>query len=496
NPAVSLPRADHVRAALRKLDLLVISDNVRSTDTISVGPHVLLPAVAWGEKDGTVTNSERRISRQRAFTSPAGEARPDWWAVSEVAKRMGFGAAFVYAGPAVIFREHAALSAFENDGTRDFDLGGLAGLSDAEYDRLDPVQWPVRAGACGERKRMFADGRFFTLSGRARFIAIDEPCLAVPQDASLPFLLNTGRVRDQWHTMTRTGLSPKLSRHRSEPYVAVNPDDAARLGLAADGFARVTTSHGSAVLRVEITNSQPPGRIFAPIHWNDETASQARVGALVHPFTDPHSGQPDSKSGPAAVSPVSFAAHGFVLARRRLALPGDTVHAWSAIEGGFAARFATNESFADLFNAIAAVSPAVEQTDYSDPARGVFRRALISDGRLKAVLFFGREGEVPPWSALAETWRAELLGKSARRLLLSGRSGSADFDASPAICACFGVKTRAILAAIEDGACSTEAIGARLSAGTNCGSCLPELRRMIAAAAAPGQDRAYTDMQA
>ncbi|MCI0598294.1 MAG: molybdopterin-dependent oxidoreductase [Beijerinckiaceae bacterium] len=496
NPAVSLPRADHVRAALRKLDLLVISDNVRSTDTTSVGPHVLLPATAWGEKDGTVTNSERRVSRQRAFMSSAGEARPDWWAVSEVAKRMGFGTAFEYSGPAEIFREHAALSAFENNGTRDFDLGGLAMLSDAEYDRLDPVQWPVRAGSCSGRKRMFADGRFFTPSGRARFIAIDEPCLAEPQDASFPFLLNTGRVRDQWHTMTRTGLSPRLSTHIPDPFIAISPDDAARLGLAAGGFARVTTSHGSAALRVEVTDAQASGSIYAPIHWNDETASQARVGALVHSLTDPHSGQPDSKSIPAAVAPVSVAAHGFGRARRRMVLPGDTVYAWSAIEGGFAARYATNEPFAGLFKALAAGFLAVEQASYNDPARGVFRRALIVDGQLEAVLFFGQVGKMPSWSGLAETWRAERLDTSARRFLLAGKSGSVDFDESATICACFGVKSRAILSAIADGACSTEAIGVRLSAGTNCGSCLPELRRLIAATAASRQNRPYANMQA
>ena len=144
-------------AALRSLDLLVISDNVRSTDTIGAGPHVLLPAAAWGEKDGTVTNSERRISRQRAFVPPAGEAKPDWWAVSEVAKRMGFGAAFGYPGPAAIFREHASLSAFENNGTRDFDLGGLAELSDADYDQLTPLQWPAPRGA-PPRKRAYVRG--------------------------------------------------------------------------------------------------------------------------------------------------------------------------------------------------------------------------------------------------------------------------------------------------------------------------------------------------
>ena len=186
---------------------------------------------------------------------------------------MGFGAAFDYAGSAAIFRAHAALSAFENNGNRDFDLGGLAGLSDADYDALAPLQWPAPVGGAGGKKRMFADGRFL--------------------DADFPFLLNTGRVRDQWHTMTRTGLSPKLAGHLPDPFVEVNPDDASKLGLAGDGFARVSTAHGSAVLRVTITAAQVPGRIFVPIHWNDETAGRARVGALIHPFTDPHSGQPE-----------------------------------------------------------------------------------------------------------------------------------------------------------------------------------------------------------
>jgi assimilatory nitrate reductase catalytic subunit len=401
NPAVSLPRADKMRAALAKLDLLVISDNVLSTHTIGAGPHVLLPAAAWGEKDGTVTNSERRISRQRAFAPPAGEAKPDWWAMSEVAKQMGFGAAFDYAGPAAVFREHAALSAFENNGTRDFDLGGLARLSDTDYDALAPLQWPVPAGGAGRTKRMFADGRFFTPSGRARFIAIEEPVLAEAPDADFPFLLNTGRVRDQWHTMTRTGLSPRLASHMPDPFVEVNPDDARKLGLAGDGFAWIWTANGSAVLRVNITAAQVPGRIFAPIHWNDETAGRARVGALVHPFTDPYSGQPDSKAIPADLAPVCFAAHGFVLARRRVPLPGGTAYAWNAIEGGYAARFATNEPFAAVFEALARGSRYAERTSYNDPVTGIFRAALILRGRLDTVLFFGRGGEVPPWSGLA-----------------------------------------------------------------------------------------------
>src|ERR1700733_9586589 len=134
NPVVSLPDADAVRAAMAKLELFVVSENVASNDTVNAGAHVLLPAQAWGEKSGTVTNSERRISRQRSFLDAPGEAKPDWWIVNEVAKRLGFGAAFAFKSAAEVFREHAALSGFENGGARDFDLGGVAGLSDDAFD--------------------------------------------------------------------------------------------------------------------------------------------------------------------------------------------------------------------------------------------------------------------------------------------------------------------------------------------------------------------------
>jgi assimilatory nitrate reductase catalytic subunit len=171
NPAVSLPRAGEFRAALNKLDLFVVSETTLRNDTVEAGAHVLLPAAAWGEKDGTVTNSERRVSHQRAFLPSPGEAQPDWWIVSEVAGRLGFAQAFGYRGPADIFREHAALSAFENDGQRDFDLGGLAGLADADYDLLDSVMWPLPESAERGEKRFFADGGFFTSDRRGRFIA-------------------------------------------------------------------------------------------------------------------------------------------------------------------------------------------------------------------------------------------------------------------------------------------------------------------------------------
>src|SRR3954471_6935323 len=172
NPAVSLPRARQVREALGRLDLFVVSDNVLANDTVAAGAHVLLPATAWGEKDGTVTNSERRISRQRAFLPPPGEAKADWWILSAVGQRLGFPAAFDYSKPAEIFREHALLSAFENAGTRDFDIGALAAISDAYYEALPPTQWPYPPGAAVPKQRLFADGRFYNSDQRAKMFAV------------------------------------------------------------------------------------------------------------------------------------------------------------------------------------------------------------------------------------------------------------------------------------------------------------------------------------
>src|ERR1700730_16781809 len=190
NPAVSLPDADAARAALKKLELFVISENVRSNDTVNAGAHVLLPAQAWGEKSGTVTNSERRISRQRAFLTPPAEAKPDWWIISEVAKRLGFGAAFEFSSAADVFREHAALSAFENGGRRGFDIGGVASLAERAFDELAPVLWPTRLGDLQPQQRFFAEGGFFANDRKARFVAPEIPALRTETTAGRPLRLN------------------------------------------------------------------------------------------------------------------------------------------------------------------------------------------------------------------------------------------------------------------------------------------------------------------
>src|SRR5690606_25676347 len=210
--------------------------------------HVLLPSLGWGEKNGTVTNSERRISRQRSFLGAPGEARADWWQLAEVGRRMGFAQAFDYGDPAGVFGEHAALSAFENHGSRDFDIGAHAGIDPHAYDALLPFQWPQPAGDGHARPRFFADGGFYHAVGRARFVPI-APVASDRTSADYPFTLNTGRVRDQWHTMTRTGKSARLSSHIAEPFAELHPRDAAEICVGNAGLVEIESPHGKAVVR-------------------------------------------------------------------------------------------------------------------------------------------------------------------------------------------------------------------------------------------------------
>src|ERR1700730_1019112 len=396
NPAVSLPDADAARAALKKLELFVISENVRSNDTVNAGAHVLLPAQAWGEKSGTVTNSERRISRQRAFLTSPGEAKPDWWIISEVAKRLGFGAAFEFTTAADVFREHAALSAFENFGGRDFDIGALQSLSDRAFDELAPVLWPTRLGDLQPQQRFFADGGFYSNDHKARFIAPEIPALRTETTAGRPLRLNTGRIRDQWHTMTRSGISPRLGQHLPEPFVEVHPDDAIKFGGTDDGFARVVTDYGQCILKVAVSERQQRGMLFAPIHWSEETASTARVGALVAPFTDPFSGQPENKATPASITPYEYVFRGFALSRAELELPD---HAWWAlvtIAGGFGYLFADNADLAGWQSWLRSVAGS-DLAEYKDFGGGVFRAAAFAGNRIETCLFVGPAHDAGDW---------------------------------------------------------------------------------------------------
>jgi assimilatory nitrate reductase catalytic subunit len=463
---------------LAKLDLLVVSENVTSNDTIAQA-HVRLPAAAWGEKDGTVTNSERCISRQRAFLPLPGSARPDWWMLGEVAQRMGYGQAFAYRSAAEIFEEHARLSGFENAGKRAFDISGAAGAGKNAFDALAPFQWPLRAGDA-PTARLFAEGGFFTKDRMARFVAIAPPRLSASVSDAWPFVLNTGRIRDQWHTMTRTGLSPRLSTHIAEPFVEIHPVDAAHLRLEQGTLAQVTTEHGAAVLRVLVNRGQLPGSLFVPMHWSAENSSAGRIGALVQGATDPHSGQPEAKATPARIAPHPVTHYGFLLSRQRL--QPDVLAYWAHARAvfGHSLNFALDAPSMGCSAWLQATMPAGETMTLQDAAAGTYRAAVLRDGRLEAVLFMGAGPKLPAPDWLRSRFEAAVIAPGERRDLLAGNPVAGAVDDGPIVCVCFQVGAKQIAAAATRGNRSVEKIGRQLGAGTNCGSCIPEIRRLIA----------------
>lgn len=478
NPVVSMPEAGNVKAAIASCPFVVVSDVTHETDTAPLA-HVLLPALAWGEKNGTVTNSERRISRQRNFLNAPGGARPDWWIVSEVAKRMGFGEAFSYADPGEIFAEHAELSAFENDGTRDFDIGTWAAFDPVSYEELSPFQWPCPKGGANS-KRIFGDGRYFTPDGKCH-IAPVELAAEEPATPGFPLTLNTGRVRDHWHTMTRTGKSARLSQHYAEPFVEIHPDDAARYRIADADLVRVSTGIGAILVRALVTTRQQPCSIFVPMHWNDQFASGARVDCLVPGVTDSISGQPASKNIPARIERFVGAGFGFAVMRRKP--PEIPAEYWAVAKcnGGWRAEMAFAAEPEDWHELAAAIfGESTEPVVYHDTRTGRLRLAAYTDDGLLAGLLF----LAPEPVAVARDWAISQLTnheavQGRRSIVLAGRPGAGSVDQGATVCACFGIGANAIAAAVARGCGTVASVGEATQAGTNCGSCRPEIKRMI-----------------
>ncbi len=490
NPAASLPRADRVRAALSACPFVVVSD-CWPTDT-SAQAHVVLPAAGWGEKDGTVTNSERRISRQRAFRAAPGQARADWWQFAEIGRRMGWPGAFAWASPAAVFREHAALSGHANNGRRVFDIGAMADLDDAGFDAMQSFRWPMPIGAIGEGGRLFAQGGFSTQDGRARFIPTQyqDP----PRAAKNGLLLNTGRVRDQWHTMTRTGLAPSLMSHTPEPKLTIHPFDAAIAGIEQDALTRLSTAEGEVLLRADLRHTQRHGEIFAPMHWTDQFASTGPIGRVVTAKVDPISGQPELKATPATVAPATVHFHGLLLRRTGGALP-DICH-WVRIpvtEGQVyrLAGLRPMPSGQDLTSFAAALLYLPEGTDWlemSDTRRGVLRVAAVCDGALEACLFLSRDAANLPNEAAVSPMLGAPVPDAARAQILAGRMYNAAAAEGPKVCACFGVTRDAVRhAVVTHRLSSAKQIGVLLQAGTNCGSCIPELEEILRDVRIPAQ---------
>lgn len=481
NPAVSMPNADLVQAAMEKCELVVVSDCIKNTDTTRYA-DILLPAQAWGEKSGTVTNSERRLSRQRAFLKPAGEAKPDWWIISEVAKRMGFSNSFMYKHVADVFREHAELSGFENTGERAFDISGLADINNHDYDSLKPVQWPINKKKPNGTKRLFEDGQFYTPDKKAQFIPIAPRSPVECLSEHYPLVLNTGRVRDHWHTMTRTAKSQRLSRHIKEPFMQCHPDTAKQFQVKENDLVKVKSEWGEVLIRAEITTRQRIGEVFIPLHWNDQFSARARIDAVVNPHFDPISGQPEFKHTPVNIKLVKHKWFGFMLTRKEFNL--DLFQYWSKFreKDNWHYEFSSNGTHDVLqFKKLVQNGMDYDWIEYNDEFSESMRYFWFDNEQLQGCIFIATDYEsLPPREWLSEQFTDLEVNFQQRAKLFAATSGPERPDSGPIICSCFNVGKNIILDYISEfSPGDIDKIGKHLKAGTNCGSCKPELKCLL-----------------
>jgi assimilatory nitrate reductase catalytic subunit len=479
NPVVSLPDADKVKQALEKCPLVVVSDCIADTDTTRCA-DVLLPAKGWAEKSGTVTNSERRISRQRSLIATSGQAKPDWWIMSQVALRMGY-AGFNFTCEADIFREYAEMTGFRNEGQRDLDISPLSAISNDEYDALNPQQWPLKKPDKEvTQKRFFADGGFYTPSGKGNIVAVSfrPPMTQVSQ--AFPMILNTGRIRDQWHTMTRTGLAPKLNAHSPEPYIQINPQDALCFQLHAGDIAQLSSHWGKAKARVVVNSEMNPGQCFMPMHWTSVDSAAGKVCPLISPDVDPISGQPESKFTPVSIQPWHYHSEAIVIVRE--SLNTDPFDYWvrRRIEGGFLYYLATaNEemALADHIKQIPAFAAQGNQIAFENPASKTHRSAKVVNGDLMAACIVGKKVNANDFAWLDALFQKEM-DTDIQRSILSGIAADSLISGKQ-VCACKQVGEQTIKEAIEQGASTVEAVGSCTQAGTGCGSCIPEIKNIL-----------------
>ena len=475
NPAASMPEAFHVREVLGACPCVIVSDVVSQNDTLRYA-DVQLPSLAWGEKDGTVTNSERCISRQRSFLDSPGEARADWWQIAEVARRLGYGRSFPYESPADIWREHIELTGVQNEGERDLDLSFLR---DTDYESLAPQVW----GSTEESgHRFFDDGRFFTQDRKANMVPIMyRPPAAQPTEKH-PLVLLTGRVRDQWHTMTRTAKAPRLLTHVGGPTLGMHSEDIAAYGLDDGHIVQVSTDHGTANLPVEATTGVRKGTVFANIHWNDQFASRACIDALVAANLDPISGQPEFKAVPVRIEPLDVACFGYFLSTEKPKLNESDYWSAHCTDTGWQVDFAMpffpenlsgwlSSSFSGL------KTDDVETFEYVDSSQGDARCIRTCGNRVLEIVFVSTSP-----IDVSRDWLRGLINAEVDDTfsVLAGVPADSNKDKGKIIYSCEGVGHLEVVHALEQLRCSSvDELGNTLNAGTNCGSCRPELAHLV-----------------
>ena len=489
NPAQSMPNLNLINEALNAAEFVVVQEAFRETETTAYA-DVLLPATTWGEKEGTVTNSERCISRVLQAVPPAGEARHDWEIVVDFAQRLATRLnkpnLLNFSATEAIFDEHRATTV-----GRDLDIGGL---SYAVLEKQGPQQWPMPQGATQGKPRLYTDGIFPTANGKAKFVNTRYVPVSEDINASYPLHLNSGRLRDQWHGMSRTGTVGRLFSHVEEPLVSMNAADMARRGLSDGDIVQVSSRRGKLTLRVESSEEMRAGQTFIPMHWGSRYMSGLGVNALMSNAYDPISKQPELKH--AAIQVAKLALPWQMVAMRK----GDALNRMARLQPllknfDYAAlgMFGRDEELVVMrvahaepvsagllaeIDTILGLDDAAEVMNYRDAKRGISKRALMEDGKLLGVRLTGE--------TVARDWLKEIIAQgsdaqSMRPWLFAPLSAppAGQTQRGRIVCTCMDVSEQEIMAEFKNGL-DLPAIQARLKCGTECGSCLPELKRLVA----------------
>ena len=387
------------------------------------------PSTTFGEKEGMTTNSERTLSRQRKFMDNPGDSQNDWWLICQVARRMGFRG-FEYSSPVEIFREFAGLSAIAREEGKVFDISGLAGMTHKQYESFTPKQWPLPTSTRGSSRRLFIHGVFPTPSGKARLEP--TPFSHLDHSSSLsPLQLNTGRVRDHWHTMTRTSRSPRLNVQEKEPFVEVHPKDVEQyLGnYSPTGYVRVGNHCGEVLARLRVSEKQKQGSVFVPFHWTRCFGNQTVINRLVGSEKDPVSGQPAFKGGWCYIKPYRSLLQGLILMRGEMDTDG--LDHWvkypytnyNCYEFSFEKESPIGNY---LIDNLAGGNCALDEYFPIPPGgdhirsfgRGFFRNAHFLGSRLQSCLFLSHHGGLPDGSSLGGFFSKDIVTDKERASLL------------------------------------------------------------------------------
>lgn len=492
NPAQSMPDLNNVRDALDKAELVVVQDAFHDTDTTAYA-DVLLPATTWGEKEGSVTNSERRITHVKPAVSAPGEARHDWQIMVDFAQRLGqrldngkdAAKLFPYAQAEDVFNEHR-----ETTRGRDLDI---TGLSYALLEAQGPQQWPFPTGAKEGSTRLYTDGVFQKPNGKAQFANTIYKGTADKTDARHPLHLLTGRLRDQWHGMSRTGNVAQLFNHAEEPVISMNADDMQRRSIASGDLVKVSNKRGQLVLRAQSSDEVMAAQTFIPMHWGKQYMNGLGVNALMPSAFDKVSHQPELKHASIKLEKLDLpwrmtvmrSGMSLALLQQIRPLLQHFEYASCGLSGRdpgimilrAADSQAPDEALIQQLDALLGMTDDIPMLHYHDAKRGISKRILVEGDQVTGVRLLG---EILATDWLKEVMTQGKLTDELRRWALAPLSTppTGQRGRGKIVCNCLDVSENEIIDNILIGA-DFATLQNKLKCGTECGSCVPELKQLV-----------------